>query len=111
MRIYKFILPLLVLLVVFTHSAWAISLDSAKAQGLIGERPNGYLGTVNSSPSADVQMLVTEINSKREAKYREIAKKNGSQLSQVEALAGKTAIEKTSPGQYVQLPSGTWRIK
>jgi uncharacterized protein YdbL (DUF1318 family) len=31
-----------------------------------------------------------------------------SSVDAVEALAGKKAIERTPPGQYVRLPSGQW---
>ena len=37
-------------------SAWAISLDQAKQQGLVGEMPNGYLGVVVAS--SEVSSLV-----------------------------------------------------
>jgi len=52
----------LLLSLVFT-SAWAISLDDAKQQGMVGEQLNGYLGVVKSS--SDVNALVKKINSKR----------------------------------------------
>ena len=91
--------------------AWAISLDVAKSQGLVGEMTSGYLGAVSSSAPADVAALVSDINAKRRAKYAEIAAKNGTSLSAVEALAGKKAIEETAPGNFVQASSGAWQRK
>ncbi|MCF6435867.1 MULTISPECIES: YdbL family protein [Pseudoalteromonas] len=98
------------LLVTFTalsmaFSAWALSLDSAKNQGLVGETASGYLAAVSSN--AQVQALIDDVNAKRKAKYQQLAKKNGISLSQVEALAGKKAIEKTAKGHYVKV-NGSW---
>lgn len=89
-------------------SAMAADLHSAKAQGLIGEQPNGYLGIVKSNVPADVRALVADINAKRKAHYQAIAKRNNTSLNIVEQLAGKKAIEKTPSGQYVRMPSGSW---
>ncbi|NOU52368.1 YdbL family protein [Pseudoalteromonas sp. JBTF-M23] len=86
-------------------SALALTLDSAKEQGLVGETESGYLAAVNGN--AQVQALISDINAKRKAKYQQLAQKNGISLSQVEALAGKKAIEKTSTGHYVQV-NGRW---
>ena len=87
---------------------WAISLQEAKAQGLVGEQANGYLGLVKSGASAEVKTLMNEINAKRKQEYQGIARRNNTELNVVEALAGKKAIERTPPGQYVKLPSGQW---
>ena len=95
-------------LLAWPASSWAVGLDQAKSQGLVGEQPNGYLGIVPASVSAEVKALVADINAKRRARYQEIAKRNGTSLEVVEALAGKTAIEKTPAGQYVRTPSGQW---
>ncbi len=90
-------------------AAWALELDDAKNQGLVGEQLNGYLGVVVSPAPADVRALVRDINAKRRQAYQRIASDNGIALDQVAALAGKKAIEKTPRGQYVQDPaSGHW---
>jgi len=86
--------------------AWAIGLEDAKNRGLVGEQANGYLGMVK--PSAEVNALIADINAKRRQKYEEIARRNNTSVQVVEALAGKTAIGKTPPGQYVKTPSGAW---
>lgn len=88
--------------------ASAASLDQAKAQGLVGEQPNGYLGVVATNAPADVQALVADINGKRKNEYQSIAQRNNTSLQAVEALAGKKAVELTPAGQYVRLPSGAW---
>lgn len=101
---------LIVILAGFGWSApsWAISLQDAKAQGLVGEQPNGYLGLVKANASADVKALMNNINAQRKQEYQAIARRNNTGLNVVEALAGKKAIERTPSGQYVKLPSGQW---
>lgn len=98
------------LLILLTGTAWAADLQGAKAQGLIGEQSDGYLGLVSASAPADVKALVSDINSKRRQTYQDIAQRNNTSLDAVEALAGKKAIEKTPPGQYVK-PAGSWLRK
>jgi uncharacterized protein YdbL (DUF1318 family) len=92
----------------FSSSSWAIDLQAAKSQGLVGEQPNGYLGSVKGKPGNDVAALIREINAARKQEYQRIAKQNNTQLDVVEKLAGKKAIEKTPAGQFVRLPSGKW---
>lgn len=90
-------------------SAWALELDQAKAQGLVGEQLNGYLGVVTAHPSGEVNALLRDINTRRRQAYERIARENGLSLEQVASLAGKKAIEKTPPGQYIQDPAtGNW---
>lgn len=105
------IAPLLALLLGvagWPSQSWAISLEDAKRQGLVGEQPNGYLEAVVPNPPADVRALIADINAKRRRKYEQVAKTNGTSLDVVETLAGKTAIQKTPPGQYVRSASGRW---
>lgn len=90
---------------------WAIGLQDAKAQGLLGEQPNGYLGLVQANAPAGVKSLMADINSKRRQEYQAIAQRNHTELHVVEALAGKKAIERTPAGQYIRLPSGQWTRK
>lgn len=104
------VLRVLTLLVVIGGSlpVWAISLDEAKTQGLVGEQANGYLGAVGANAPAEIKALIADINQKRRNEYQAIAQRNKTGLQAVEALAAKTAIERTPPGQYVRLPSGEW---
>jgi uncharacterized protein YdbL (DUF1318 family) len=92
---------------IFSLFAFALTLDSAKQQGLVGEQPSGYLGVVGKS-TPDVEALVLDINQKRRSAYEGIAKRNGTDISAVEQLAGKKAIEQTPTGQFIRLPSGDW---
>jgi uncharacterized protein len=90
--------------------AFGLSLEEAKKDGLVGETPSGYLEPVQQR-DGDVGKLVQEINSKRRDAYRRIAERNGTELSAVEQIGGKEAIEKAARGVYVKLPSGEWKRK
>ncbi|MCQ8878226.1 YdbL family protein [Pseudoalteromonas shioyasakiensis] len=89
----------------FSFSAWAITLDDAKKQGLVGEDSSGYLGLVVQN--ADAKSIVDKINAKRKAQYLKLAKKNNLSLAQVEALAAAKTIEKTQAGHFVEV-NGEW---
>lgn len=91
----------------YSIGAFAIDLQTAKAQGLVGETTTGYLGAPKS-PSAEVRSLIADINSKRKAEYQKVAQKVGKPLKVIEQLAGEKAIAKTRSGNYVQNPQGAW---
>ena len=101
-------LALFITCVLLAQPAFALSLDQAKSQGLLGETPSGYLEAVK--PEAAVVALLQDINAKRREEYESIAKKNGTALHTVEALAGKQALEKTAPGNYIKV-DGKWLKK
>jgi uncharacterized protein YdbL (DUF1318 family) len=88
----------------------ALSLDEAKTKGLVGETVAGYLAPVGPA-SAEVAELVRDVNSKRKQKYFEIAQRNGTAMSAVEALAGKKAIAETGKDRYVEERPGAWKKK
>ncbi len=89
----------------------AMSLEEAKSQGLLGETLSGYLALVKPNAPGEAKSLMNDINQKRKQKYQEIAKRNGTKLPAVEALAGKTAMSKTKSGHYIQLPNKKWEQK
>ena len=103
----------IVLLVVGLGSgpAQAGPLEDAKAAGLVGERIDGYLGLVDSGASTDVKRLVEQINAEREAKYAEIAKKQGVPAKAVGQIAGEKLIGRAGSGEYVMGADGQWRQK
>lgn len=80
-------------------------LGTAKSQGLVGEQPDGYLGVVKNQNNA--QSIVKLINQARKQQYQKLAAENQLDLPQVEALAGKKALQKTAPGHYIQI-NGNW---
>ncbi len=104
-RLYKK-LSLFAGIICMSFSAWAISLEQAKQQGLVGEMPNGYLGVVVASH--DVNVLVETVNKKRKDLYLKLANKNNLTMEQVTALAAEKAIKKTKPGHLIQNSAGKW---
>lgn len=110
-RRWLLLIPLLVPLVWAARPALALTLDEAKAQGLVGERPDGFVGIVVTNPPPELRALVGEVNDKRRAAYEEIARKNGVPVDAVAALAGRKLIEKTPPGQWIMDAQGNWMRK
>ena len=96
-------------LLLAAQPVFAIDLQTAKDQGLVGETPGGYLEAVKT-PSAELRTLIDNINSQRKQKYKDIAARNNTSLEAVELLAGKKAIEKSEPGSYIKL-GGSWQQK
>jgi uncharacterized protein YdbL (DUF1318 family) len=90
--------------------AMAQSLGEAKEQGLLGERPDGYLGAVKSVPGP-VRDLMDGVNNQRRGNYDDIARRQGTSRTAVEAVAGEKLQRMTPSGQYIMDSSGSWRRK
>lgn len=90
----------------FHGQALALDLGQAKATGLVGEQPDGYLGVVQATPAA--VELAADINQQRREAYARIAKQNGVTIEQVARLAGEKAINRTPPGGMIRTPDGRW---
>lgn len=103
---------LALLIGILTVSVAAASpLTQPKADGLIGEQANGYIGLVRQDVPADTRRLVKDANAKRRAGYQKIAAKQGTSLKDVERVGGNAAIEKTLRGNYIRDANGAWRKK
>ncbi len=85
-------------------------LASAKAQGLIGERPDGLVAVVAESTPA-LEAIVAAVNAERMNEYRQIAAETDAPLEAVQARAGRQIIERLPPGQYFMDAAGRWRRK
>ena len=99
----------IVLGLLISTAAWAMTLQQAKSEGYLGEQLNGYLGQVRPNPAAAEVML--EVNAKRKAHYEKIAKENGVSVTFVEQQVGAKAIEAAQVGEYVQGADGNWQKK
>lgn len=86
--------------------AAAIDLDGAKAQGLVGERPDGYVEAVGDA-SAEVRTFVQDVNAKRRVAYEKVAGQNGAPVDDVAKIAGKKLIDNARPGTFVKV-DGRW---
>ena len=95
-------------LVLLLQNAWAIDIDSAKAQGLVGEANTGYLAAVKTPASAEVNALIADVNSIRKTKFQSAAKKTGTTVAQVSNRFYEIAIQKTEAGHFYQDKGGRW---
>ena len=87
-------------------NAFALDFQQARNQGLVGEKPDGYVAVV--SGGAEAQNIVAEVNQKRKAAYQDISKKNNQPLDVVGKLAAEKIITNLEPGEYYQNTSGKW---
>lgn len=102
----------LLLMLFLSLPAMAISLEEAKSrldevkkEGLVGEKPTGYLGVVR--PGDNASEIVEIINEARRQEYVRIAERHDIAVAKVESVAGRKAVEKTPQGQYIQV-EGEW---
>lgn len=89
--------------------AFALDLETARAQGMVGERYDGLIGPVKGG--GDVQALVARINAERMDEYRRIAAQRGVPVSEVQKLVGEKLVNTAAPGTFVMTPSGSWKKK
>lgn len=99
MSLVKTFVLFITMLMLFSASAFAIDLETARAKGLVGEVDNGYLA-IPPGAGADAKQLVDTVNQQRKTVYIDIAAKNG---ITVEAT-GQRTFEKRFP----DFPAGTW---
>jgi uncharacterized protein YdbL (DUF1318 family) len=84
--------------------------EAARSSGAIGEKPDGYLGFVNS-PSPAIKSLVDDLNIKRKAAYTRKAQETNSTVEQFAFTSGCNLIMRTVPGEKYQAPSGSWNTR
>ena len=99
------------LLMLTVSSAFAATLEEAKAAGQIGEKQDGYIGLVQSSVPADVAALINDVNAQRKERYEQIARENGIAVEDVAKLAFTRAFENTRSGHFVEASPGEWAKK
>lgn len=105
-----FLAALLISLGGFAGQAYALDINTAKQQGLIGEKVNGMIGAISHNPSPEVIELVESTNKARAQVYAEMAKKQNLTLGQVRSIAAQKIMEKAAPGDYIEV-NGEWSVK
>lgn len=83
---------------------------SARAAGLVGEKPDGYLG-FPSPPSAEVRRIAEDINIKRRAAYAERAMAQSATIDSYAFTSGCRLISQTVAGEKYQAPDGSWQTR
>lgn len=89
-------------------SAWAVGLDDAKTQGLVGEANTGYLAAVREPVSDEVRVLISSVNAKRKAHFEKTARNTNTTMAQISNRFYELAVQKTTVGRYYQDRSGRW---
>ena len=97
----------------------APELRKAKDQGVVGEGKDALvvirnLESLGLKERADLQKLVKAENTDRETMFKEIAAATGadlSQLPQVQQTYAETIRQKARPGDWIQMPDGSWKQK
>lgn len=108
----KFVAVVTMVLAFFiSHAALAITLDEAKAQGLVGEKVDGYIAAVIANPNAEVQELIETVNAGRRQAYADLAQRNNITVEAVGIVSAEKLREKAGRGEYVQSTSGQWEKK
>jgi uncharacterized protein YdbL (DUF1318 family) len=82
--------------------------DAARRAGLVGERFDGYLGSV-TAPSAILRGQLDAINIRRRALYSNLAASRGVTPQDVGITAGCQLLARVAPGQFYMLNDGRWR--
>lgn len=106
----KIATALMVMFIAIPLAFAAMTVETAKSQGLVGERLDGMLGIV-APPTAELKDMVDQINAERTEKYKRIAEKRGTSVDAVQAYAGKKLIDKAGAGEYIQNAGGGWQKK
>lgn len=99
----------LLLALVFSQPALALTLNEAREQGRVGETLNGYIGAVKQDP--ETLELVAKINSARSQVYQQLADKNQLTREDVAKMAGQKLVNKAGRGEYVRGLNGQWLRK
>ncbi len=88
-------------------------IDQAKAQGVIGEKYDGYIGIVEPSRvTPDLQRQIDRINNGRLAQYKEIADKTGVALADVGIGMGEKLFARAGSGDMLKPgPTDPWAKK
>jgi uncharacterized protein YdbL (DUF1318 family) len=88
--------------------AAADALDDARAAGLVGERPDGYVGLVDSGAPTNIRALVDQINAARRQAYQQIAQETGATVEQVGMLTAQKLYNQVPAGTYLLDQNGQW---
>lgn len=88
-------------------------IEQAKAQGIIGEQYDGYLGIADPGrASAEVRRKIDAINAGRLAEYTKISQEKGDSVQVVAGAMALKLIDRAAAGEMVKAgASDPWRKK
>src|SRR5438105_12677013 len=90
-----------ILLIGGCASSGTTDLITAKNHGLVGERPDGYIGPVTSIIPESTRTLIWSVNGQRRAVYERIAAEEKLPREEIEQIAGDYTIRNTKSGNFV----------
>jgi len=89
-------------------SAQSPIVDQARAQGVAGERYDGYMGVAGPASPA-LRSAIGAINIQRRSLYSDLAARKGASPQEVGLAAGCQLLARVAVGQAYLLSDGTWR--
>ncbi len=92
-------------------SAGDPQIDAAKAQGIVGERIDGYLALTVLEADPALKRKVADINARRRALYARLAERSGATVEQVARVTGEKQLANAAPGQKIMDDTGRWTEK
>lgn len=84
------------------------AIERAKAEGVIGERADGYLGFVAERVDQSLVAEVEDNNIQRRNLYTQTAQQQGVSVEVVAQTAGAQQIARTPPGQWYKDANNNW---
>ncbi|MEO7602596.1 MAG: YdbL family protein [Sphingomicrobium sp.] len=96
------------LAVTATATAQSPVVGQARAQGVAGERYDGYMGLA-APASAALRSAVGAVNIKRRSLYSDLAAKKGVSPQEVGLTAGCQLLARLTIGEAYLLSDGQWR--
>lgn len=86
-------------------------LDAPRAQGLIGERFDGYAVIHDAQANAAIRTLVENTNNERRKVYEKQAAATNAPLTEVGKVYAAEIMQKAPAGTWFQGPDGSWKQK
>ena len=86
------------------------AVDAAKAQGVVGEQADGFLGIVKGGDTA-LRAAVAEINAGRAGAYRDTAAKTGVTAEAAGQATARQLFARLPAGQFYKTEGGAWMVK
>ena len=83
-------------------------LDAPRAEGIVGERYDGYAVLRDTGASADIHNLVAQTNAKRQEVYRERAASEGVSVEEVGKVYAQKIFNAAPAGTWFLLETGEW---
>jgi uncharacterized protein YdbL (DUF1318 family) len=84
------------------------TVEQAKADGLVGERVDGYLGFVAEQAQEDLVDEVEDINIRRRAAYTRLAEQQGASVEVVARLTAEKLIDNLPAGYWYKNANNQW---